>query len=605
MVSPALAEVPSVPGFPIPPRIVLARLGTGFLQGLLLYLLYQSAQAKAWPATEPLLFVPLLLTGLLAPVIFINSLGHMPRRTLWLWTGTAAALVFCLGLYDVWRMGAEVVTDNDTNLPLPSPQLFPFLVAGLFIAHALVLAAVREGRRIARYPTYFDVAWTLAVQLVFCAMFIGATWVVLLLGAELFQLVKLDFLRELIRQPWFAIPVTVFAFACALHMTDVRPAVVRGVRTLLLTLMSWILPVFTLLVGAFLASLLFTGMAPLWATRHAAAVLLGASALLVVLINAAWQDGTAPVARAVRASARIAALLLAPMVLLAGWGLALRVGEHGWTSERIIAAACVLVAGCYAGGYAAAALRKGWLDLVAAVNTATAFVVLAVLLLLFSPLGDPARLSVNDQLDRLASGEVSASQFDFAYLRFDGARYGREALARLEAKASGPDAALIRERIAAVRKIRHRWQAEATVQPAVVAANVRAWPAGVRLPESFLAMDWATVDAPLPECLRLRGIECDAALLDISGDGKAEIVLLGNGPDGLILQETAQGRWELAASLPMRATMCPPLREALRRGELRAVAPRLQDIEIGGQRVTPRAQPGQPLACGEAPPAPR
>jgi hypothetical protein len=59
--------------------------------------------------------------------------------------------------------------------------------------------------------------------------------------------------------------------------------------------MSWILPVAVVLVAGFICSLPFTGLAALWETRHATSVLLSA-AVLLVLINAAFQNGEAKVA---------------------------------------------------------------------------------------------------------------------------------------------------------------------------------------------------------------------------------------------------------------------------------------------------------------------
>ena len=92
----------------------------------------------------------------------------------------------------------------------------------------------------AKYPTHFDVAWKMAVQLALSAAFVGAFWLLLWLGASLFALIKLDFFRKLIGHEWFAIPVTTLAASGALHLTDIRPALVRGARTLALTLLSWI-----------------------------------------------------------------------------------------------------------------------------------------------------------------------------------------------------------------------------------------------------------------------------------------------------------------------------------------------------------------------------
>lgn len=570
----------------VTPRIALLRTGIGLLQGLVLYLLYLVADYDVWPAIEPLLFSPMLLVALFCPVILVSSLGHLTRRQLLSWVLLATALIAALAVYDIWRMGTQLNVERDSHVAMPSPAFCFVLAAGLFIAHALVLSGARDRRRIAAYATYFEVAWKLGVQLAFSALFVGITWLALQLGAELFRLVKIEFLSKLIREPWFAIPVTAFAVSCGLHLTDVRPAIVQGIRSLLLVLASWILPVLTLIVGGFLASLPFTGLEPLWATRQAAAVLLLADAALVILINAAWQNGAAAVARIIGLSARVAALLLLPVTAIAIYALALRVGDHGWTIDRIVAAACMLVASCYALGYAAAALRKGWLTLLAPVNIATAFVVLGTVLLLFSPLIDPARVSVNSQLARLESGKVTADKFDFVYLRFDGQRFGQEALKRLEATASGKNAEVVRKRSAAVRKMRWPWDKEdAALAPTALAANLRALPEGTRLPESFLRTDWTTGpgDVHTPGCLVRTGARCAAYLLDVTGDGKDEVLVVDEGSNrSLVAQENAEGQWQAIAT--MAAMRCGAMGKPAANELPRAVTPALPDIDFAGMR---------------------
>jgi hypothetical protein len=142
------------------------------------------------------------------------------------------------------------------------------------------------------------------LQLAAIVGFCAALWASLALGAALFEIIKLNFLKELMREQWFSIPVTTVAAGLAVHVTDVRPALVRGMRTLAHTLLAWLLPVLTLLAGGFVLSLPFTGLAPLWATRSATPILLGVAAGLVILINAAYQDGAEERGdREVRASA--------------------------------------------------------------------------------------------------------------------------------------------------------------------------------------------------------------------------------------------------------------------------------------------------------------
>jgi hypothetical protein len=592
------------------PDVAPVRLLIGLLQGILLYWLYRAGQDHGWPATLPLLFVPLLLVALIAPVILGSSLGHMAGRRALLWSGSAAAITAALGVHDAWRNAAAPIAAAAVAgkaLQMPSPALVLVLAAGFFIAHSMVMAGVGERRRIASYHAYFEIAWKLAVQLSFSAAFVGALWLVLWLGASLFMLIDLPFLRELLQKPWFSIPISTFAYSWALHITDVRPAIVRGIRSLLLVLMSWVLPVATLIVGGFLASLLFTGLAPLWATRHAASVLLGAAAVLVVMVNAAWQNGAAgsAVAPVIRHSARLAALLLAPIVLIAIYALGLRVADYGWTDDRIIAAACLVAAACYAAGYAFAALRPGWLDRIAGVNIATALLVLAEMLALCSPIADPARLSVNNQLARLASGKVAPDKFDFSYLRFEGVRYGRAALAQLKESAAGKDAALIRKGAETALSLVFRpfrgVTAAARTPPVDLAANITVWPRGTRLPPSFIAANWTrnAGDLPYPDCLERAGAKCDAYLIDLSGDGKPEVLVVGaaSGGGAAFMGEDDKGKWRAVSTLPFNIAGCASVRASLIAGRVRAVNPLASTLDVDGLPI--RLQPAQfmPVVC--------
>lgn len=574
-------------------RVMFGRLAAGLLQGLLLYGLYRAATDHTWPSGQPYLFVPLMIVGVLLPPLFISAIGHLDTRRTAIWTCAAALIMIVLSVHDVWRGGSSPQLwplGAEGRVRMPSGLLFFFGAGFFYIAQALALAAASDQRRIARYATYFELSWKLIIQLEFSALFVGALWLVLWMGASLFMLVRLDFMKELLQKSWFVAPVICFAFSCAMHITDVRPAIVRGIRTLLLVLMSWILPVTALIVAGFLATLVFTGLDHLWQTRFATTLLLGADAVLVVLINAAFQNGeAADVAPPVCLSARVAALLLLPLTAIAIYALALRVGDYGWTSERVIAAACLLVASCYAAGYAWAACRRGvWLAFVAGVNMATAFVILAVLLALFTPLADPARLSVNDQLARLDSGKVAASKFDFTYLKFEGARYGRAALEQLRTRTQGADAARIRKSAELALKQNSRQQNDiAAIADIDVAANLAVWPSGSVLPASFLRQDWRDDVRihPLPACLTQRGASCDAIVIDINLDGDPEVLVMRAGQLPVVLGAGDNGKWKVIGTLPYGAASCAPLVRELKAGQFQLLAPRAQDLQIAGQRV--------------------
>lgn len=591
MQEPAKEEYLSLPDSMVSGHVAQLRLLTGLLQGLMLFWLYHTGSNKLWPATEPYVFIPLMMVMAFVPVIFISSLGHLSKRVIFRWLFSVSLIIVVLAIYDIWRVGYVEYANNADAQLYPSPMLVFFTVMGLFIAHALIFSAASDFRLIARYVTYFEVAWKLGIQLCFAGLFIGILWAVLFLGAGLFALVKIDFLGKLLEQPWFSIPVTTFAFSFALHITDVKPGIVRGIRTLLLVLMSWLLPVVTLMVTGFIVSLPFTGLEPLWATRNATAVLLGASAVLIVLINTAFQNGevSTQLSRVLRVSARLAALLLAPLIVIAMYSLGLRVVQYGWTTDRMIAASCLLVGMCYAAGYAWAASEKQvWLNRIAPTNIVAAMLVLSVLLALFTPLADPARISVNSQVSRLLDGKIRPADFDFDYLKFDGARYGMQALTTLKETWQGEDMVLLREKIDTTHNKKFRWDKELVVDIKDNLNNITIWPRGRELPASFVDQTWDknNISWQVPDCLKSRGKQCDVFIVDLNRDSHPEILVLGRESymQPQVFTRQTDNSWKLAGNFTGGNDQCRNnIIDALKSNSFRLVDPAINDVEVNGR----------------------
>lgn len=588
-----------LPSTQVSQRVMGLRLLTGLVQGLLLYWLYRATQQGGWLAAMPAVMAPLLMAGLLLPAMLISAMGHMAPKKLALWMLLAAAVLLAMALHAVQRdagfilnPGMSGIAGNAALRVLAGP-LLPGGAAFLFIAHSLVLAGALDQRRIASYDRYFEVSWKLVVQLLFSGVFVGALWLVLLMGSGLFAMLKLFFFKNMLSEAWFNVPVLCFAWSCAMHITDVRPAIVRGIRSLLLVLLSWLLLVAALIISAFLCTLPFTGLAALWSTGHATALLLAADVVLIILINAAFQNGHVKAALAVRVSARVAALLILPLTAIAVYALGLRVFDYGWTTDRVIAAAGLVVASCYALGYAFAAQRyENWLVPIAMVNVVTAMVVLAVLLALLTPIADPARLSVNNQMARLAKGRTKPAQFDFHYLRFEGQRYGQAALAQLAQQSSGPDAAWIREQASKALKELSPWAAHNSSQPLSLRDNLTVWPQGAQLPESFITQSWKLPGgdkrgaASVSACLITPGVQCDALVADMDGDGQPEVLLLrGSGYQGPALYGRQDGRWQLLGRLAAPGNACPALIERLKAGRFALVAPTIKALQVDGQQL--------------------
>lgn len=570
-------------------RTLIWRAALGLLQGFVLYALAEAAKNRIWPGTEAQVFAPLLLLFALLPPVLITGVGHLRLSRLLPWSAGLGVIVVLMAYYDALRMTEWL--GNDTHHVYPSPLVSFFSAVFVFIAYALIRAGEADRRWLAAYETYFDTSWKLAVQLQFSALFVGAFWAVLWIGAGLFNLIGLDFLSRLLIKTWFALPATAAAFATALHLTDVRPGMVRSIRNLLLTLQSWLLPLLTLILGGFLASIPFTGLESLWKTRHAASLLLSVAGTLVVLINTVYQHGKKghEVIAVLRYSARIACGLLLPVVVLAAYAVALRVNQYGLSKDRVIAIACLIVAACYAAGYGWAAIsRKEWLAPVALSNVFTSWCVLAVLIALFSPIADPSRLAVNSQLAQLASGRVAADKFDFAYLRFDTARYGRDALERLSKEGLGADPNRVKELATKALALKNKWDRPApTLAPVDVAANVHMQTPGATLPKEFFAIKWAEVSPQrwmVPACLTSANVTCDAYVLPLIDGGRSALLLVPERGLGAVFVQGADGAWTHLAQLPANEN-CPTVREALKAGTQRLVAPQLRDIEINGLRV--------------------
>ena len=572
------------------PLLIGARLAIGLIQGAALWWLYQTADNPpySWPATVPELFGPLALILVMVPVLMLAGVGRMRPATLLLWGLGAVAFLALLGWHNVAPQAARPASAPRESPPFLNMPMPLFAAAALFIGHHLVLGADMERRWIAAFPTYFDTAWKAGVQLALSIGFTGAFWILLHLGAALFNVIGLKFLEDLIRQEWFAIPITTLMFAVAVHLTDVRDGLIRGVRSVALMLLSWLLLLMTVLAAGFLAALPFTGLDGLWNTGSATALVLAAAAALIILINTAYQDGRAdnlpPVI--LRWAVRVASVLLTPLVILAFWGLALRIGQHGLTPDRIIAFACAVIGAASAPGSGSAALqpfwRKApdWMQPLERTNVITAGLEIAVILALFSPIADPARLSVADQVARLERGAVKPDQFDYRFLRFESGKAGEAALERL-ARSSDPRVARSARNMKAID---HRREVPDVGAPDFIPIY-EVVPLGARLPDSF-----AKALSPDNDRVRMCGAAgaCVASPVDLNGDGSPEI-LVADG-DAIQLWTLRDGKWtgaglwspDWCARNGARERIDP--REAMRKGQVRPTAPEWPDLEIAGNR---------------------
>lgn len=585
------------------------RLAIGFLTGLGVWLMGEAAKvpvltdaqvakhitAASWAQTHPFIFAALFPLVLFLPLILIAEMGRMRPRMLAVYVGLAGAVLGAMAIYSVWRAPDLAAVGGllkiRESFPNPWPAL-PFLLAGsvcLFIVNQLLEHRVRGHSLFSDYADYFEVSWMRGAQLTLAMGFAVLVTLVLNLGGALFGLIRIGWFLELVQKSWFAIPAFGLAFAAAVHITDVRPALLRGARNLGLTLLSWITPLMTLIAGGFLVALLFTGLAPLWATKHSATLLLNADVLMLLALNAAYKDG-APQSEpplVVRLAGRGLAVVMLAFAVIAAYAIYLRVNQYGWTQQRVHASALNVILLVYAMGYVWAAVRSArWMQEIERVNVAASLGVLAIAFALFTPIADPDRVAVDSQVARLARHAVKPEQFDFQMLRFQSGRFGAEALNRLT-RSDRPD---VRDRALRAASLTERRFADAdeaapnVTDPPLSHAVI--FPKGATLPKDFLAN---SKDDAGRDCLT-NGAHCEIYVLT-RPNATDPVIIVNSTPEaksgvfGAVDIWTKEDGADWKRQQGTELTICPAALAALRAGQYAIEPSKVQDLVVAGLRV--------------------
>ena len=554
---------------------LIVRLATGLVFGLAIAWLIKSFDALEGKAI-PLWAQVLTSTLMLGAFILWAGAGAMKRISLAIWSVIALALIALIAWNRVAHSNDGGYNPFFFNL---SFLIYPFL----FITHELVSSADQSGKPIAPYALYFDEAWKRGVQLALSVIFTALFWGILWLGAVLLGYIGFSWFKDLLSNEYFSWPITGLAIAASVNLGDVQTKLMHNFRALVLGVLSWLLPVITVIGLLFAVSLCFSGLEPLWKTKAATASLLTACVALVLLVNAAYQQGDAerPVHIVLRWSARLACGLLAVFAGLAAYSLLLRIAQYGLTPERVMALVGVVIAVLYGLGYAVAAvLPKGrWLHLLEPVNITLAFVMAAICFVVLTPIADPYRLSAQSQGQRVNSGKIAPDKFDWRVLRFETGTYGLDELKRLS-KSGKTDVIRTAAIKAAALKDDNRYVqvSEAgllEVRTPDLKQMVVVFPKNATMPADFMGQAFAS-DEDLPDCATA-GIACLVALVDLNHDKTDELVLLD---DQKLTVFVKQGKWRLLS----RGYLTEDQRADFKSGQV-SLAPRTyDDLKIGATK---------------------
>jgi hypothetical protein len=429
---------------------------------------------------------------------------------------------------------------------------FPFLsgILAVLIAAPLFQTVRDEGAWRFPYARLHRHAWTDAVIGAASLAFTGVTFLLAWLIAGLFDVIGIDAIKELLKEEWFSWMLAGFAFGGALGLLRERDALVATLQKLVMVVFAVLAPVLAVALIGFLASLPFQGLSGLWDSDIPATPLLllsGAGAIL--LANAVIGDGRDERSgnRWLRYASLVLVVAVLPLAILAGVSMGQRIGQYGWTPERIWGVVAVGIAVAYgaAAWWAVFKGRSDYDDQLRPLQTKLAIGLCGLALFLALPIVDFGAISANSQLARLHGDRVKAEEFDWTAMAFDFGPAGRNRLTEIEKSGPAGERRLARAALASKNRYELSQATESVAQQSRLDQYLRVLSPDIELTpqlKSDITKGWQGCnDKP---CALLR-IDQDRLLL-VSADSMA----MGDSVQSRVIDLAELGKDKNAASAP-------------------------------------------------------
>ena len=110
------------------------------------------------------------------------------------------------------------------------------------------------------------------------------------------------------------------------------------------------------------------------------------------------------------------------------------------------------------------------------------------------------------------------------------------------------------------------------------------------MPPGFIdGMGEASGRRPGPPCLHAAGPQCDVFLLDLSGSGKPDVLVVGKEKFGevAIVHQGEDKVWRISQRLSSTLSGCSWFRDRLIAGQYQLVPPAARVLEIDGHQFAP------------------
>ena len=402
---------------------------------------YATACFDFWPSNQPQWLFCFYTLVVVAPVTLLLSLEKGLELKLALRLGAFALVAAALGFY----AGLQAIPLEQISY---QPVLFAFIFSMLLASFKALLYIQQQAFGVPlSYSALFLHSWRNFLTLGLSLLFTLAVWAVLMLWAALFKVIQIDFFDDLFVKQWFYYPTLSLAFAFGIIIFRNQAGVIDTITRIQQALMKFLLVILALVSVLFMLALPFTGLTPLWKTGHGSLLILCLQALMLFFLNAVYQADadSRPYPLWLHRAIYAAVALLPVYSLIACYGLMLRVEQYGWSVSRCWGLVLWLILALFSVGYLWGILKKRdlWLLHLSWINVRMGLVLLAMMLLVNSPLIDFRKISVQSQLARLEDGRTLLAAFDLHYFRHDLAKPGYDALQQLKVRYSETDPALV------------------------------------------------------------------------------------------------------------------------------------------------------------------
>ncbi len=549
---------------------------TGIVQGLVCYLLtlYLIPKDSGW------MFYA--LPGSLAfSSVLLFTVVSFKQRALWCWL--AVVLVVVLGMGGWLKLNL-----NEEDQWRQYDALWTYgwcLLLMALLALPWLQYRIQPATGLSRYAHFYAQQWQNVLTLLLIGVANGLVWLVLLLWSGLFELANISFFSRLFFDTrWFVFVCIGLVTALTVILARQNERLITAIHKLLALIATGLLPLVSLLALLFLVTLPFAGVTAI-SQRFSAAALLSALAFVQLLLTAmVWEPNATRLGypRMLRLLIQTAVMLTPVYVLIAGWALWVRIGQYGWTSDRLHGVLVVAVLLVWSVGYLIGLLRRREdpSPQLGRVNLAVSLLGLALLFLLYTPVLDSWRISVNSHMSRYHSGKINADQVSLYMLSHSG-KPGRAALLELQ-----QDKAFTQD---AKRQQQLKRLLSGDLSP-TIKLTAEALAKNVTIPPGSMPPDNALWAAVIEQRYRVESCSevgsCVLVSQDLNGDGKAEQVLYAFGDRTVLVFAQGEKGWEYKASASLPSGLNKSkLLQAAKDGALGAKPKAWKDITLGDETV--------------------